>query len=349
MQISRPADYADIVRAVDEPTPARFNADPRRLFEASGSAGRLIVFAVRLDTFIKPAREAVFYIGTNDINDLNQIRRRMLLEAPELPVSAEYIHREAFDFADTYGKDTFVAIRRLGTDRLPHLFRAKGLADRIARRLRFLPAAFSDHVLQAASRLFPDHLPNRMRGFRNDYEHHLILKVADTAVDFARSLLCEIQASGSVGMFECTLQEAEAAMLHRFAVAGAAVRCRAVHPDTVEDIVALDIALPRNTRHWLERLPNEIESQLVGKLYYGHFFCHVFHQDYLVRKGCDPIALERRLLELMDARGAEYPAEHNVGHLYRAKPDLAKHYRKLDPCNCLNPGIGDTSRRRHWL
>ena len=39
------------VRDIDADTPARFNADPRRLYEASGCAGKLAVFAVRLDTF----------------------------------------------------------------------------------------------------------------------------------------------------------------------------------------------------------------------------------------------------------------------------------------------------------
>jgi D-lactate dehydrogenase (quinone) len=81
---------------------------------------------------------------------------------------------------------------------------------------------------------------------------------------------------------------------------------------------------------------------------YGRLLCHVFHQDDLVRKGVDPVALEHELLALMDARGAEYRAEHNVGHLYRAKPALEAHYRRLDPINALNPGIGKTSRRKHW-
>jgi D-lactate dehydrogenase len=63
----------------------------------------------------------------------------------------------------------------------------------------------------------------------------------------------------------------------------------------------------------------------------------------------DAIALEHRLLELMDARGAEYPAEHNVGHLYAAKPALAAHYRRLDPTNVFNPGIGKTSRLKNWV
>jgi D-lactate dehydrogenase len=52
---------------------------------------------------------------------------------------------------------------------------------------------------------------------------------------------------------------------------------------------------------------------------------------------------------LLDRRGAEYPAEHNVGHLYHAKPALVLHYKELDPCNAFNPGIGRTTKCAHWL
>jgi D-lactate dehydrogenase len=130
--------------------------------------------------------------------------------------------------------------------------------------------------------------------------------------------------------------------------AGAAIRYRDLHPDQVEDIVALDIALRRNDREWLEKLPEDLEQGIIKKIYYGHFICHVFHQDYIVRKGVDTLALEHRMWELLDERGAEYPAEHNVGHLYPAKPALAAHYRQLDPCNTFNPGIGQTSKLRRW-
>ncbi|WP_375543892.1 hypothetical protein [Ruegeria conchae] len=37
---------------------------------------------------------------------------------------------------------------------------------------------------------------------------------------------------------------------------------------------------------------------------------------------------------------AEFPAEHNVGHLYAAKPDLATFYKWIDPTNSMYPGIG---------
>ncbi|MNT61931.1 D-lactate dehydrogenase [compost metagenome] len=110
----------------------------------------------------------------------------------------------------------------------------------------------------------------------------------------------------------------------------------------------LDIALRRNDRDWVETLPADMERDIVHKLYYGHFFCHVFHQDYIVRKGVDPIAMEHRMWALLDARQAEYPAEHNVGHLYVAKPALTAFYRNLDPTNTFNPGIGHTSKLLNW-
>jgi D-lactate dehydrogenase len=45
---------------VEADTPARFNADPTRLFEASGSAGKVMVLALRLDTFARDERTATF-------------------------------------------------------------------------------------------------------------------------------------------------------------------------------------------------------------------------------------------------------------------------------------------------
>ncbi|HZV58228.1 MAG TPA: D-lactate dehydrogenase, partial [Sphingobium sp.] len=100
---SAAADYAAHIRDIDAPSPARFNADPRHLHEASGSAGKLIVFAVRLDTFPADAQTATFYIGTNDPDELARLRRAVLGGFDHLPIAGEYIHRTAFDIADIYG------------------------------------------------------------------------------------------------------------------------------------------------------------------------------------------------------------------------------------------------------
>lgn len=340
-------DYQSHVRQIDAATPARFNADPRRLHEASGCAGKLAVFAVRLDTFEAEAETAAFYIGTNDAAELTRIRRHILSQFENLPVAAEYIHRDAYDIAARYGKDTFLFIKKFGTDRVPLLFATKARIDSLTERLG-LGTAVSDRVAQWVAGLLPQHLPARLNAFHDRYEHHLLLRMGGHGIAEARAWLSATFPSASGDMFECSPDEARDAFLHRFAVAGAATRYRAVHPDTVEDIVALDIALRRNDEDWVETLPGEIEDRLLHKLYYGHFFCHVFHQDYVVRKGNDCIALEHEMWEILDQRGAEYPAEHNVGHLYRAKPALADFYRALDPTNVMNPGIGHTSCKVDW-
>ena len=341
--------YCNHVRQVDEDSPARFNADPARHYEASGCAGKLAIFAVRLDTFVAENKTAVFYIGTNQTEALNDLRRHMLANFKQLPISGEYIHRDAFDVAAKYGKDTFWVIKKFGTHWLPKLFSMKAKVDRLAKKISFMPSHFSDKIMQAVSRVLPEHLPKKLWQYRDQYEHHLIVKMGGDGVQEARDYLTSYFKESSKGaFFECDAVETQAAMLHRFAVASAAIRYRAIHEKEVEDIVALDIALRRNDREWFETLPPEIDQKISHKLYYGHFMCHVFHQDYIVKKGHDCMELEHQMLALLDKRGAQYPAEHNVGHLYEAKPALRKFYKALDPTNSFNPGIGHTSKKKHW-
>jgi len=342
-------DYESKVRAIDHDSPARFNADPCGHHEASGSAGKLAVFAVRLDTFAAESSQ-VFYIGTNNPDDLTYIRRYLLAHSPTLPIAAEYIHKEAFDIGQKYGKDVFLLIDRLGTDRVPAANNVKSRTDgwfeRIGQR------GLADRLIQSVVSKLPEHLPQRMLDFRQRYEHHLLLRVAHNEMEATRTFLqshFQQSAPNSCGdFFECTAEESRKAFLHRFAIASAAIRYCETHRKEVEDILALDIALRRNDLDWFEKLPESINYNIIHKLYYGHFFCHVFHQDYIVKKGVDVEALKHEMLKLLDKRGAEYPAEHNVGHLYEAKPVLKQFYQHLDPCNVFNPGIGKTSKTHHW-
>ncbi|PZU21654.1 MAG: D-lactate dehydrogenase [Stenotrophomonas sp.] len=337
--------YAEQVRQVDAATPARFNADPSRHYEAAGSAGKLAVFAVRLDTFAKEAAE-VFYIGSNSTESLTAIRRQLLTGFERLPISGEYIHRVAYDIGERYGKDTFLLIDKLGTARVPAAFALKSRVDGWFERLGL--RGVTDHAMQLLTGLLPSHLPRRMGEFRQRYEHHLLVKVSAQDAAATEQWLRSFFAGHEGDYFHCTPDEGRKAFLHRFAVAGAAVRYREVHRAQVQDIVALDIALRRDDRAWFEQLPAELDARLLHKLYYGHFLCHVFHQDYIARKGEDPMAIEHAMWKLLDERGAEYPAEHNVGHLYPAKPALAQFYQQLDPSNTFNPGIGQTSKQPGW-
>ena len=346
--IASDKEYQNQVRDIDNETPARFNADPTRLFEASGCAGKLAVFAVRVDTYPKNEREKVFYIGVKNPNVLTDLRRDMLSTFSTLPVSAEYMHSECYDISKKFGKDTLILIDKLGTEKLPKLFSLKGWLDARLNSSEWFPSNFVDRVMQVIGTVWINVLPKRMEEFRKRFDHHLILKMRDGGIDEARRYIEDKFDGVSSDYFECDIRESKMASLHRFVAAGAAVRYMAINKGGVADIIALDIALKRNDRNWFEKLPANIEEAISHKLYYGHFFCHVFHQDYIVKKGYDPVIIKEQLLAFIKGRGAKYPAEHNVGNMYEAEQQLANFYKKCDPTNSFNPGIGKMNRSKNY-
>lgn len=340
--------YSEIVRQIDKNTPSRFNSDSRLLYGASGSAGKIAVFAVRLDTYISPKENKVFYLGTNDPDVFWKIRRDILSKFKTLPTLGDYLHRDCYDAAKKYSKDTFLVIERLGTTFLPTLFELKRKVDIIAKKLKFLPNNFSDRLMQFLSIFFPNHLPKRMEKFRDLYEHHWIIEMSDDGISEARDYFANIFESNDGDFFECNDFESKKASLHRFVSASAIGRYHILNSKSHGEMMSLDIAFPRNEKNWFEKLPKEIDSMLEMKLYYGHLFCHVLHQNYILKKGVDSEKLKSKLLKIYDKRGAEYPAEHNVGHEYLAKPSLKKFYKELDPTNVFNAGIGRTSKNKNW-
>ncbi len=341
-------EYHERIRDVDADTPSRFNNDGRRLHESAGCAGKLAVFAVRMDTFEIPEKQQVFYVGTNNTEDFYHIRRHMLGNFENLPVSGEYLHSQCYDDSKTYGKDTFVVIDKLGSKYIPKLFGLKRVVDRIAGKFAFLPSKLSDRIMQYMSYLWPNHLPKRMEEYRDQYEHHWIIETCNGGVAEAREYLTEFFKDKEGNFFECTPEEGDKAILHRFVAAGAIGRYHGLNGSKLGSMMTIDVAFPRNEKEWFETLSPEIEAQIERKYYYGHLFCHVMHQNYIVKKGVDSKALKEQILATFDKRGAEYPAEHNVGHEYAAKDTLKTFYKKIDPTNSFNPGIGKTSKLKHW-
>ena len=341
-------EYSKIIRDIESSTPSRYNADKRCLHESSGCAGKLAVFAVRLDTYPENKVEKVFYIGTNHTTNLTKIRRYMLKNFVNLPVSAEYMHKDIFDIAEKYGKDTVLIIKWFGTKHLPYFFSLKGSFDTFFKKIKIFEN-ISDKILQFFSNICPSILPKKLFHFRKKFEHHLILKMSDEGIKEAEAFLKKFFIENEGDFFICNKKEGKMAELNRFAAAGAAVRYKKIFSNKVEDVLALDFSLPRNEEYWFEDLPKTLSDNFIYKLYYGHFFCHVLHQDYITKKGTNTEKLKDDLLDILDKRGAEYPAEHNVGHLYEAKKSLSDFYKKIDPTNSMNPGIGKTSKKKHYL
>ena len=341
-------EYQERVRDIDANTPARYNADGRRLYGASGCAGKIAVFAVRLDTYPIPKRQQVFYVGTNSPYVLSEIRKEILSKFKHLPSSGEYLHRDCYDAAKKYSKDTFIAIDKMGPSFIPKLFEIKRKVDRLSDKFIFLPSKFSDRIMQFLSKFWPNHLPKRMEEYREKYEHHWVIEMSDDGVGEAKKYFEKFFTENEGSFFECTKEEGKKAILHRFVAASALNRYHIINSSKSGGMMSMDIAFPRNEKDWFENLPSEIDDLIELKLYYGHLFCHVLHQNYIVKKGVDPEVLKQKLLKTFDARGAEYPAEHNVGHEYFAKPSLSNFYKELDPTNGFNPGIGKTSKNKNW-
>jgi len=340
--------YSEIVRGIDQNTAARFNADNRLLHSASGSAGKIAVFALRLDTYKAPKKSKVFYVGSNNQDDFWKIRREILSNFKELPRLGDYMHRDCYDAAKKYSKDTFIVIEKLGTNFLPSLFEFKRIVDIIAEKVKFLPEKFSDKLMQFLSNFWPNHLPKKMEAFRDQFEHHWIIEMTDEGINEAEIYFKDFFKDKKGDFFICNSHEGKKAMLHRYVSASAIGRYQALNKKNIGEMMSLDIAFPRNEKNWLETLPKEINDKLELKFYYGHLFCHVFHHNYILKKGVDAKKLKKELLEIYDKRGAEYPAEHNVGHEYKAMPVLTEFYKKLDPTNFFNPGIGHTSKLKNW-
>ena len=339
-------EYQNRIRNIDAEIPNRYNADPHRLYEVSGSAGKVVAFAVRVDTYPMPKEKKVFYLGTNNPNDFSKLRKDILKNFSELPEMCEYMNREIFDTAKKYGKDVFLSIKHIGTKRLPKLYAIKSNMEYYLNKIPLVPKFLPDQILYYLSRLFPEHLPKRLIDYRNQYEHYLILDMSDEGIEEARKYLeKEWSSLDGVGFFECNEDEQKSALMHRFAAAGAAIRYQTIHQRKTEEVLALDIALLGNDTEWMEKIPDEIKEDLDLSLYYGHFMCHVFHHDYILKKGTNIKAVKENLLKRLDQKSAKYPAEHNVGHMYKADATLKKHYRELDPTNTFNPGIGFTDKK----
>lgn len=340
--------YIDIVRNINSNTPSRFNSDPRLLYGASGSAGKIVVFAVRLDSYKKPTENKIFYLGSNDADVFWQIRRDILSSFKTLPTSGDYLHRDCYDAAKKYSKDTFIVLDKLGTNFLPTLFEFKRSVDLLSKKIPILPSNLSDKIMQFLGKLFLNHLPKKMENFRDLYEHHWIVEMSDAGIEEARTYFNDFFNENEGDFFECSEREGQKAILHRFTAASAFGRYAVLNASKIGGTMSMDIAFPRNEKKWFETLPKEIDDMFEMKLYYGHLFCHVLHQNYIVKKGVDTKHLKKELLKYYDSRGAEYPAEHNVGHEYKAKSTLLAFYKALDPTNSFNPGIGQSSKLKHW-
>ncbi len=342
-------DYEIRVRDFKSPEPARFNSDKRRLYQASGCAGKIAVFAVRLDTFEKEISKKVFFLGTNNPDEFTKLREKVLLEVKYLPDMAEYMHKSFFEASENFCKDSFLIIKKLGTKFLPKLFSIKRRIDNYLSFLKFIEKNISDKFLQKLSSILPNHLPRKIIEFRNKFEHYLIIQASDESIEEIRKILIDHKENNSDYEFlECNKKDAESLLLHRYVAGGAPKRIKIIEEENVGNIVAFDVALPRNCQDWHKIIDEDVLQDMAYQFKMGHFFCMVFHWDFILKKNVNEEKVKEKMLTLFKKINAKFPAEHNVGHIYNAEDVLKKHYKDLDPTNSFNSGIGKTSKNKNY-
>ena len=237
-------------------------------------------------------------------------------------------------------------IKYLGQNFIPKLFIIKKRFDNIVSRFKFLPTDWFDKILHQHAQLIPDHLPKRIRQYRERFEHLLIIKSSGDCIKQTRIILHNNL--NKIDFIECSELEGKDLLLHRYVAGIAPKRFAIMNSNTSGELLPLDVALPRNCDKWYQTLPEDIFINSSQVFQMGHFLCMVFHWDIVLNKGSDSSKLKSSVFENLDKFGAKYPAEHNVGHLYMADHDLANFYKKIDPTNTFNSGIGKLSKNINY-
>jgi D-lactate dehydrogenase len=77
---------------------------------------------------------------------------------------------------------------------------------------------------------------------------------------------------------------------------------------------------------------------------YSHFGCNVVHEDLAYAPGVDVLKAKHDLKATVEHEcKGRLPAEHGHGTEYVAPIETQDRWRKMDPLNVLNPGIGGLS------
>lgn len=341
--------YTDTLRDTTSSTPTRFNGNPEYLYESSGCSGKLAVFAVRLPTFEAAAESTTFLIGSQDESEMIRLRKYLIENLSVLPSQAEYIHKNAFKLTQRYAKHMYKAIDIFGAAKIPELFAFKSKIDNFFKRMPVLPNNTADRLIQFFNSVTPSWIEPRILDFHQKHEHLLMIKMDKKQSPEMQTLLKNFFVDHEEHFFECSKAEEKNIFLIRFGVGGCLIYyidSQGFDPNT--RLVSFDVAFRRNDHQWMFKLPKHLQDQVLMESCCGHFFCFVSHQDYLLKEHVNAVQFKEDVLAYLAQRGAKYPAEHNVGHLYKASPDYQQHLQQLDPTNSFNPGIGKTSKCKHW-
>jgi D-lactate dehydrogenase (quinone) len=323
-------------------TLTRFNADTRGL-DCNRSEGKVIILATIHDTFPKPQQQKSFWIGFDSMDLALEFRRQIALHNPQdLPLSLEYVDRDAFDVIDQAGRAMATIISWLGTSSaiLRSMWTAKLYIESLP-----LPSApvMIDKLLYNINFIFPSVLPHKVQRTGKAMDHHVAMTVGDFGDGGMERLLERLDAfvakhGNRVVVHDCTDDTAKLGAF-RF-VAAPAFRTWCVG-NQVQGF-SVDYVLPKNAGQ--APALDAASAKPLKRMRYSHFGCNVVHEDLAFAPGVDLHEAKHALKHTVEKDcGGKLPAEHGHGTEYHAPPETQRRWMAMDPINVLNPGVGGLS------
>jgi D-lactate dehydrogenase len=342
--------YAESVCKTDESSVSRFNADTKGI-DCNRSEGKVLILATVHDTFQKASSKKTFWISTSDFDTALRFRKEVCLDNPkDLPMSMEYMDRDSFDVIDRSGRVMGNLIKLVGMGSVI------GLLWNVKLKIEALPIdgadLFCDKFLHALNNLTPELLPSRMMEVGKKFDHHIAMTMGDFGNGEMERFLVRLnkfqkENEGKMAIQECNDDKEEMSMTAFRFVAAPAFRTYCVG-ENIQGF-SVDYGLPKNGGQapplFDENAKDAGEQPIpIKRMRYSHFGCNVVHEDLAYALGVDTHAVKYAFKEQIEiGSGGKLPAEHGHGTEYKAPTSAQNRWKKMDPLNVLNPGIGGLS------
>ena len=354
---------------------SRYNADCSGP-DCCRSEGKVIILATVHDTFPKPKSTKTFWISFDSIETAFEFRKQVALDNPtDLPISMEYMDRDAFDVVNDAGRVLGNLIKYVGTSST--LMRQMWNVKLYIEALPYATAPiWVDKFLYSVNKYFPSILPKSIMEIGHKWDHHVMMTIGDFGNGTMDRMVermnnfAKTQGSDKICVVECDCSTSSSffskngdvpttAALSAFRfVAAPAFRTWCVGQNLQG--YSVDYALPKNggvipTLHRQSRNENDTplltnhvpkQPEPVKRMRYSHFACNVVHEDLAYDAGVDIEHAKHMLKDVIEFEcSGKLPAEHGHGTEYIAPYTTQERWKKIDPLNIFNPGIGGLSYR----
>lgn len=329
-------------------TVSRFNADTRGC-DCNRSEGKVIILATVHDTFPKPLATKSFWLSFDSLETALDFKKQVCLDnATDLPVSLEYMDRDSFDVINESGRFLSSLIKLVGpsSSLVKSLWNVKLWIE----GLPFDSAPYvCDKILYSINNLIPAPLPSPIMRMGKEHNHHVSMTVGEYGDGNMERLLNRMQEFASkngkdkIAIYECA-SPSEAASLTAFRfVAAPAFKTWCIGQDLQG--FSVDYALPKNSGS-----APSLTSEPVKRMRYSHFGCNVVHEDLAYPLNVDALQAKMDLKHTVEySCHGKLPAEHGHGTEYTAPPETQERWKRMDPLNVMNPGIGGLSTKPKYV